>query len=542
MKSCTIHLTLLFLFSTIPGGFQPASALPLSTKGRWIVNEAGRRVKLACVNWPGHVDTMVVEGLNKQPVDAITEKISSLGFNCVRLTYAIYMLTNETSNNITVRESLLRNGLNESVAAISVNNLEILDLSLLDAFKAVVDSLARNNVMVILDNHVSKPEWCCAREDGNGFFGDTYFNPDEWIEGLTKMATNFNGVTNVIGMSLRNELRGPRENPDDWYKYMQKGAEAVHAANKNVIVIMSGLNFDNDLSFLSNKSVNLSFKGKHAFELHWYSFSNPGEWISGNPNQVCRRIAGNVMRNAGFLLGQGFPLFLSEFGIDQRGVNIEDNRYLPCVLSLLAYLDMDWGLWTLQGSYYTRQGQIGTDEAYAAVSYDWVHVRNETFLGVLSSVQPPLRGPGLDEVPPYKIIYHPLTGQCLLRDYVGSPVRLGTCNESEAWTYNEQELALMKESSTLCIEAYGDGLPAKLGIICGGPSSKWSMISASKMQLSSQLSSDNSTNSLCLDVGSDGQSLVTNQCKCLDGSPQCDPESQWFKLVTSTRKTISMSS
>lgn len=76
---------------------------------------------------------------------------------------------------------------------------------------------------------------------------------------------------------------------------MQRGAEAVHEANKNVIVIMSGLNFDTDLTFLINQTVNLSFQGKHAFEVHWYSFSNPGEWKSGNPKQVCRCIAGNVM-------------------------------------------------------------------------------------------------------------------------------------------------------------------------------------------------------------------------------------------------------
>lgn len=73
--------------------------------------------------------------------------------------------------------------------------------------------------MVILDNHISKPGWCCSNSDGNGFFGDKYFDPDVWIQGLTKMATMFNGTSNVVGMSLRNELRGPKQNVDDWYRY-----------------------------------------------------------------------------------------------------------------------------------------------------------------------------------------------------------------------------------------------------------------------------------------------------------------------------------
>ena len=82
----------------------------------------------------------------------------------------------------------------------------------------VVKGLGDKGLMVILDNHVSKPQWCCSNDDGNGFFGDQYFDPDLWIKGLTKMATLFKGVTNVVAMSLRNELRGPRQNANDWFK------------------------------------------------------------------------------------------------------------------------------------------------------------------------------------------------------------------------------------------------------------------------------------------------------------------------------------
>lgn len=84
--------------------------------------------------------------------------------------------------------------------------------------QTVVSSLGEKKVMVILDNHLSKPGWCCGGNDGNGFFGDTYFDPDVWVEGLTRMATMFAGAPNVVGMSLRNELRGPRQNTNDWYK------------------------------------------------------------------------------------------------------------------------------------------------------------------------------------------------------------------------------------------------------------------------------------------------------------------------------------
>jgi Cellulase (glycosyl hydrolase family 5) len=86
----------------------------------------------------------------------------------------------------------------------------------------VVSNLGANNIMVILDNHICKPGWCCSNFDGNGFFGDKYFDPEVWISGLTKMANMFNGVSNVVGMSLRNELRGAKKNVDDWYRYISE--------------------------------------------------------------------------------------------------------------------------------------------------------------------------------------------------------------------------------------------------------------------------------------------------------------------------------
>ena len=85
----------------------------------------------------------------------------------------------------------------------------------------VVEKMGEAEVMVILDNHMTKPGWCCSNDDGNGFFGDRDFDPEMWVDGLTKMATLFKGVKNVVGMSLRNELRGPKQNVNDWYRYVR---------------------------------------------------------------------------------------------------------------------------------------------------------------------------------------------------------------------------------------------------------------------------------------------------------------------------------
>jgi hypothetical protein len=248
--------------------------------------------------------------------------------------------------------------------------------------------------MVILDNHVSKPGWCCGDDDGNGFFGDRDFDPDVWVDGLATMATIFAGVPSVVGLSLRNELRGPRQNTADWYTYMQRGAEAVHAANPRALVIMGGLSYDYDLSFLAARPVGVSFaaEGKLVFEVHWYSFSDARAWEAGNANEVCARAAREFERRGGFLLARGFPLFLSEFGADLRGGDLRGNRYFPCAAAVAAEHDLDWAYWALQGSYALRQGVAGMDEVYGVLDWSWTKPRNETVLPRIQALQRPIQG------------------------------------------------------------------------------------------------------------------------------------------------------
>lgn len=175
-------------------------------------------------------------------------------------------------------------------------------------------------------------------------------------------------------------------------RYMQQGAEAVHAANPDVLVILSGLSYDLDLTFLKNRPVKLSFSGKLVFEVHWYGFTDGQAWVSGNPNQVCAQVVSNMMRRSGFLLDQGYPLFVSEFGADLRGTNVNDNRYLNCFLGWAAELDLEWAYWTLVGSYYLREGVVGLNEYYGLYNWNWSEIRNSSFLQRISAIQSPLRG------------------------------------------------------------------------------------------------------------------------------------------------------
>lgn len=116
-----------------------ATDYPLSTKSRWIVNKSGHRVKLACVNWPSHLKPVVAEGLSSQPMDSISKKIKEMGFNCVRLTWPLELMINDTlAFNVTVKQSFERYGLDHELQGIYTHNPSIVNTPLINVFQASI--------------------------------------------------------------------------------------------------------------------------------------------------------------------------------------------------------------------------------------------------------------------------------------------------------------------------------------------------------------------------------------------------------------------
>ncbi|KAH7315744.1 hypothetical protein KP509_21G063600 [Ceratopteris richardii] len=369
----------------------------LNVSSRWLVKEAdGQRIKLACVNWAGHLETMLPEGLNRQPLNRLAYHVNGMGFNCVRLTFATYMLTNATIYNRTVAQIFMDAKLEHTLRGIVIHNPELINLPIQDAYACVVQQLTHAGLLIILDNHVSKPQWCCANNDGNGFWGDMFFDTNAWVQGLCLVASMFKDNDQVVGISLRNELRGPKQNINDWYKYMALGANAVHKVNPNTLIILSGLHFDTDLRFLaSNHLKNLSFQDKLVYEMHWYTSSYGVNFAKGNLNKACAIATSSVMKGGASMVipttNRSFtsPIIISEFGIDQRGGNKANNNFITCFFAFMASMDLDWAYWPLQGDYYIRHGNEGDEEYYGILNSRWNEPRNTNLLSRLQAIQQP---------------------------------------------------------------------------------------------------------------------------------------------------------
>ena len=174
MKGFGLPLTLLGT-ALLPAAVG-AVELPLSTSSRWIVDATGERVKLRCVNWAGHMEANIPEGLHKQPVENIADKIRDLGFNCVRLTYSIDHALNpdisladsfaaaSEATGVNLDDLLARVAEKNPFGTVNANanaTTVAVTVTTRDVFSAVISALWDRGIMTILDNHVSKASWCC---------------------------------------------------------------------------------------------------------------------------------------------------------------------------------------------------------------------------------------------------------------------------------------------------------------------------------------------------------------------------------------------
>lgn len=168
-----------------------ASVLPLSTKGRDIIDANGDVFHFISTNWPGHQEIMIPEGLQHSSIKDIVAWFPKFGLNSVRLTFAIEMIDDIYSNNPnqTLEKSVI-NALGQTNGTIVLNQILeknpqfTKDTTRLEVWDAVGKELAAQGVIISLDNHVSKAFWCCGNDDGNGWFGEKYFDVENWKRGL----------------------------------------------------------------------------------------------------------------------------------------------------------------------------------------------------------------------------------------------------------------------------------------------------------------------------------------------------------------------
>lgn len=237
----------------------------------------------------------------------------------------------------------------------------------LEVFDAVAAECLKQEILVHLDNHVSKGEWCCSTGDSNAWFGSADFDVANWRRGNAFMAEHAKSWPAYVSQGLRNELRDPSDPTlnygwDSWYENVISTADAVNKANPDALIFYSGLNFDTDLRNVTAglplttdgtafDISSFSYADKIVFELHNYN-NNLEDANCANFNLYAQGY--NAMDTSSTTTAKNIaPVVLTEFGFPQDDTTYS-RPYADCIKEYLTSLPGGpggWIQWAVGGSY-----------------------------------------------------------------------------------------------------------------------------------------------------------------------------------------------
>ena len=346
---------------------------PLHTNGRQILDSAGHVVRLTSLNWYGFDEKeFVAGGLDHAPIDTIVKQIRAIGVNSVRLPWA--------------NETLERNPV---VADYAVKaNPKFRGKHALGVLDAVVAALARAHIMVILDNHVSRADWCCSDTDGNGLWYTAEYPEERWLADWQTIVRRYKNRKWVVGADLRNELRsGARWGGDDprldWHAASERGGNAVLGANPNLLVMVEGPEYSTDFTAFGKLPVTLNIPNRVVYSPHAYA-------PAGHAFQSYYKLQQAYDARAGYLLHMepGVPLWVGEFGTCQTLECGDQGPWFRWFVQYLRENELSWSYWPLNGTQSSGQKRKYDEaETYGLLTPDYQHIAAPEIVRLLQTIE-----------------------------------------------------------------------------------------------------------------------------------------------------------
>jgi len=364
---------------------------------------------------------MLPEGIEYRPLDEIMSDMASLGLNFIRMPYAIEMIDQIYSNDgtdVTMKKSLIdalgiENGTRVADAMIKNNPTWTHSTTRFEIWSDLARAALKEGIFVHPDVHIGKAGWCCSHGDGGAWFDDELFPTDTWLRGLEYVARWAKQHPNVVSMSLRNELRSSSKVDGLEYGWptlvgnMSAGAEAIHAANPDLLISWSGLQYDQDLSALTTRR-NLwtapcykcdavrdgsrrkplffdldahPWADKIVWELHLYGMSE--DLDTGRCDVIKAQFYRDGFNALGISPPPGCditkdcepavrltPVILSEFGRRQNDELFTDPLQ-NCIREFTTENQVSWAMWPLTGSYRIQGDHQDGDDDSGLFKHDW---------------------------------------------------------------------------------------------------------------------------------------------------------------------------
>ena len=363
--------------ASVASGQQHGVEPPLHTKGYRILDAVDQGVRLISVNWYGFDQKeFVAGGLDHAPLATIVSEIVALGVNSVRLPWA-----NETLEHDPVVPDY-------AVKA----NPQFKGKRAMETMDAVVDALAKAHIMVILDNHMSRADWCCSEKDGNGLWYNADYPESKWLADWRRIVGRYKHERWVIGADLRNELRsgaawGGADPKLDWHAAAERGGNAVLAVNPRLLIVVESPDYSTNFAGFDELPVRLKVADRLVYSPHAYA--SP-DHVFSNYNEL-KQVSD---ARAGFLLHAepSVPLWVGEFGACQTLDCGADSDWFRLFVRYLKENDLAWSYWALNGTQSSGEGRkYDSVEPFGLLSADYRQVGAQKIVDLLRTIenQPP---------------------------------------------------------------------------------------------------------------------------------------------------------
>jgi len=351
---------------------QQGIAPPLHTSGHQIVDAAGHTVRLTSVNWYGFDQKeFVAGGLDHAPLETIIRQIEAIGVNSVRLPWA-----NETIEH------------NPRIADYAVKaNPQFRGKRALDVLDAVIVALARSHIMVILDNHVSRADWCCSETDGNGLWFNGEYPEAKWLADWQTMVRRYQHQPWVVGADLRNELRSGAQwgGPDpklDWHAAAERGGNAILGVNAKLLIMVEGPEYSTDFTGFGKLPVVVKVSHRVVDSPHAYASAEHRFQSYDELRQAYDARAGYLLQTE-----PAVPLWVGEFGSCQTLDCGDNSQWLRWFVRYLEEKNLGWSYWPLNGTQSSGQSRkYDTVETYGLLTTDYQHIAAPKIIELLRTV------------------------------------------------------------------------------------------------------------------------------------------------------------
>jgi endoglucanase len=352
---------------------QSKIAPPLHTSGHLIVDANGTPVRLTSVNWYGFDEKeYVVGGLDHAPLATIIEEIHEIGVNSVRLPWA--------------NETLERDPIVPGYALKA--NPQFKGKHAMQVMDAVIDALARAHILVILDNHVSRADWCCDDKDGNGLWYNDAYPEAKWLSDWQTIVRRYRKQPWVIGADLRNELRsgaawGGSDPKLDWHAAAERGGDAVLSANPKLLVMVESPDYSTNFAGFDKLPVRLKVEHRLVYSPHAYN-------IDGHAFAGYDELKQVYDARAGFLLHvePAVPLWIGEFGTCQKLDCGANSDWFALYMRYMRENNLSWSYWPLNGAQSSGAGRAYDSlESYGLLSPDYQHIAAPKIVEALRTVE-----------------------------------------------------------------------------------------------------------------------------------------------------------